>query len=584
MINLNQCKITSLNQRKNQKIKYGFFNNKLIGFSCLLFIYCFFISKRVNGQDLYVGYSINSCLNGFTEYDAEIDANDVVDLILSKIGLENTFLITKTCFGLDNAFALKENEIRYLLIDLEWIKRIKAEQEDWFELYVISHEIAHHLFKHPDNPNLNYSESKKEELEADYFAGFILAKFGATNLKIENFFKFIPDSPFPENTTHPQNLERINEIKKGIQDASKDTESELLIRITENSEFNLTGFENLVSKSRSYFSQIFYQKRYDLINDAINKYQQAIRLNKDPQLVYELSYLFLFNKNFNQFINSINYIYSFTENKTYLYSLFMEIYLNSDFILGDFETKELIRILDSDDMFSYNVSPHLLSVVKYQLIKWETTDSKSIERLSECEDLLKALLEDSRINTFKYSDFDLAEIHYLIGLVLLRKNNFQEAEVEFLISLNRYKNLQENEFNYFLQIADKNILTSLDGLMLTNVRQRDWIDVVNYSYDFKKHFIKAFPISNNENKNNKILVNYNYYLGRAFHGLKDYKNAIENYSQILNYKSNKNDYLYYYRGLSYLGLGEKSLACYDLKIACESGIEDSCSRVKLICP
>lgn len=583
MLNFNRSKIIYFNWEENQKTENGFVKIKLFVVSSLLFICCFFISKTVNGQDPYEDYSINSCLIGFTEYRAEIDANAVVELILSKIGLENTFMITKTCYGLGNAYALKENEIRYLLIDLEWIKRIKAEQDDWFELYVISHEIAHHLFKHPDNPNLTYSESKKEELEADYFAGFVLAKFGVNNLKIDNFFKFIPDSPFPEINTHPQNLERINEIKRGIQDATKDAESELLIRITESSEFNLTGYEQLVNISRAYFSQIIYQKKHALVNEAINKYQQAIRINKDPQLVYELAYLFLYNKNIDQFINSINYIYSTTKNKLYLYGLFLEIYLRSDFIADDPRIKELPRILDSDDMSSYSISPKLISVIKYKLIKWEKSDSKSIGVLSECEDLLKALLEDTKTSNYRYNDFDVAEIHYLIGLVMLRKKNYEEAEELFLISLNKYKNLEDNELNYFLQIADKNMRVSLDALMLANVRQRDWLNVINYSYDYKKYLMNSFPNSNNEIKNNELLFNYYYYMGRAFHGLKDFKSAIDSYSKCLTYNSDGVDYIYYYRGISYLGIDEEILACSDLKIACESGIEDSCSRIKLIC-
>jgi tetratricopeptide (TPR) repeat protein len=571
------------NLKENQKTKNDFPKIKLVGISSLLFICCFFITKKVTGQDLYEDYSINSCLSGFTEYRAEIDANDVVELIFSKIGLENTFMITKTCYGLGNAYALKDNDIRYLLIDLEWIKRIKAEQEDWFELYVISHEIGHHLFKHTDNPNLTYSESKKEELEADYFAGFVLAKFGANNLKIENFFKFLPDSPFPEINTHPQNRERINEIKRGIQDATKDEESELLITITENSEFNLTGYEQLVNKSRAYFSHIIYQKIYELIYEAINKYQQAIRINNDPQLVYELAYLFLYNKNIDQFINSINYIYSLTKNKLYLYGLFMEIYQRSDFIADDPKIKDLTRILNSDDMSSYSISPKLISVIKYNLIKWEKSDSNSIKILSECEDLLKALLEDTKTNIFKYSDFDVAEIHYLTGLVLLRKSNFEEAEELFIKSLNKYKSLEENEFNYFLKIADKNIIVSLDALMLTNVRQRDWLNVINYSYDYKDYIVNSFPNSKHEIKINEFLINYYYYIGRAFHGLKDFNSAIDSYSKSLTYNSNGVGYIYYYRGLSYLGIGKEILACSDLKISCESGVEDSCSRVKLIC-
>lgn len=67
------------------------------------------------------------------------------------------------------------NGIRYIVYDNAFMDRISGRSSDWAALSILAHEIGHTLTGSTDLPN-----SRKKELEADRFSGFVMYKMGAT--------------------------------------------------------------------------------------------------------------------------------------------------------------------------------------------------------------------------------------------------------------------------------------------------------------------------------------------------------------------------------------------------------------------
>lgn len=551
--------------------------------SLILFLIHFFWSQNSYSKLNY--NEVSNCLLGFTNYEDEIRANEVVVEILEKLGLKNNFFITKTCYGLNNAIATKFLGTNYILLDLEWAKEMKADKNDWFELYVISHEIGHHVLGHVEKIGKTNLERRQFELDSDYFAGIVLGKFGANENIPTDFFKFLPDSEFPELSTHPENKKRISEVKRGILESQKDEKIKLIENLTRDSGFNLENFELIVSEARILFSRILHSGDITLVDKAVEKYQQALRFEDDHNLTYELGYLFLIKKDYKKFLNSLYLSYQLTGDKMYLYEITPNIFQIGNANLLKNEIVDINIKLRNDDISSYNMNPKLINLLNHHLVNWEISEQKSKHQLVGLEKLATKLIEDTRANRTKYEYVDLATIYNTRGLIRLRLELFLESSMDFqeahsynILSL---KN-QRNDDKLF-KISERNSISILHNLMLVNVRLRNWEQVLQYSKEFEVDILKYSNLFQIDFRYKKWISDKHYFLGRSYHGLKDFNKAIDNYSKSLSLSSPTNFYLYYYRGLSKMGIGNEASACEDFKIACENNINDSCSRLNLIC-
>ena len=101
------------------------------------------------------------CLSGYSSYNDNISANKVVEDVLLKINLKNSYFVTKVCRGINNAMAYKQNGVNYILLDVDWMKSLKYGKNDWFHLFVIGHEMGHHLLKHTEKETISLQESRK---------------------------------------------------------------------------------------------------------------------------------------------------------------------------------------------------------------------------------------------------------------------------------------------------------------------------------------------------------------------------------------------------------------------------------------
>jgi len=143
------------------------------------------------------------------------EAEDVVDKILSQIGLFRNFTIQE-CPDINNAVAKNIDvgdgkKARYILYDNEFFEKISDKaSNDWAATSILAHEIGHHLNGHSLN---NEGSNLAWELEADEFSGFVLARMGSS---LEDAQSAINTLKREEATrTHPAKADRLDVIAKG---------------------------------------------------------------------------------------------------------------------------------------------------------------------------------------------------------------------------------------------------------------------------------------------------------------------------------------------------------------------------------
>ncbi|MCP5088769.1 MAG: hypothetical protein GY952_18410 [Rhodobacteraceae bacterium] len=135
----------------------------------------------------------------------------IIDDILDVSGLVANFeLVSTTDVG--NAAALIIDETRYLAFNPDWLSVYKGKPKEKWNLYgVMAHEVGHHLQGH----TLTKGGSKPPtELEADEYAGFVLAGLGADLDDAKTLWKSLSEAG---SSTHPARADRLQAVARGWQ-------------------------------------------------------------------------------------------------------------------------------------------------------------------------------------------------------------------------------------------------------------------------------------------------------------------------------------------------------------------------------
>jgi hypothetical protein len=141
-------------------------------------------------------------------------ALDIIEKILAYTGLPQSFEVYSA--NIYNAAAVMVNGKRVILYDPQLIADIEnITDHDWSAVFIFAHEIGHHLAGH----TLEQEYNRDNELEADYFAGFILARMGATLDEAQSVMNLLLDHP--NMTDHPPQAERLAAIKQGWDEAAR---------------------------------------------------------------------------------------------------------------------------------------------------------------------------------------------------------------------------------------------------------------------------------------------------------------------------------------------------------------------------
>lgn len=148
----------------------------------------------------------NSDLPGFNSSE---DAEKIIAGIMDVLGLQPNFKV-KTG-KIPNVEADIRHRQRYIIYNPDFVSQVnKLAKNKWASIFIIAHEIGHHL----DGHTLKALKTQPElELEADEFAGFVLRKMGSTLEEAQSVMHFI--ATMNASKTHPGRVDRIVAIEKG---------------------------------------------------------------------------------------------------------------------------------------------------------------------------------------------------------------------------------------------------------------------------------------------------------------------------------------------------------------------------------
>lgn len=152
-------------------------------------------------------------------------ASDALNQIISVVGLSKNFVLSP-CDNINNAIAISYKGERFILYDRKFMNTLSNYTSNWSNLFVLAHEVGHHVNGHTldltlyandvvDSPKL--SLKRKQELEADKFAAFVLAKMGATYNQTAAAINLLPTSSDDTYSTHPTKNKRIEAIRLGYE-------------------------------------------------------------------------------------------------------------------------------------------------------------------------------------------------------------------------------------------------------------------------------------------------------------------------------------------------------------------------------
>jgi len=127
---------------------------------------CLFANKHVANDNLY----------GFQPSD---EAMEIINKIVNELGLKVNFVIQAV--NIDNACAVVDKGVRYIYYSESFIQHINLRTKtNWSGVFILAHEIGHHLNGHTLDTVHDATIRKQYELEADEFAANILGRFGAS--------------------------------------------------------------------------------------------------------------------------------------------------------------------------------------------------------------------------------------------------------------------------------------------------------------------------------------------------------------------------------------------------------------------
>jgi hypothetical protein len=222
-------------------------------------VFFFFLFTQVSFSQTSSSDAYKLCVAlQYNNFLSDTEAENAVQKIMSVVGISEQPIL-QACDNMNNAVAVAYRGQRFILYDPEFMKMLSKNTDDyWSNLFVLAHEVGHHVNGHSldillySSGNINtksLEEKRNQELQADEFAGFALAKLGATLQDATDLFKNLPEIPNENYSTHPNKEKRIEAVKRGYEKAGLGyADSELInYSLTENLDTsNIKSWDNVI--------------------------------------------------------------------------------------------------------------------------------------------------------------------------------------------------------------------------------------------------------------------------------------------------------------------------------------------------
>lgn len=139
----------------------------------------------------------------------DVEAVHAVSWISDTVGIRPNFSVGQAVFQRKNgAYALLRNGERRIVYDTEYFSWVEG-SPNWRETGIMAHEVGHHIAGHTAGVK---SASHAQELEADRFAGFALARLGATLEQATRWSRSLSEKG---SDSHPPRRQRLMAVTDG---------------------------------------------------------------------------------------------------------------------------------------------------------------------------------------------------------------------------------------------------------------------------------------------------------------------------------------------------------------------------------
>ena len=199
------------------------------------------------------------------------DAISSLQKVLSVANLKTNRFVILPCDNIGNAMASVYQGFRYILYKESWMNKT----DYWGKMAILAHEVGHHINGHTLS-GYSLQESRKVELEADDWAGYAMAKLGASlaqTLQITSRFQTGDDT----NSTHPNRAKRVAALTAGWNIGNGTTSNKPTEKYTP---------DNSNMSASEYFNRAY--DKYDRGDNygAIADYSKAIELAPNNAAAY----------------------------------------------------------------------------------------------------------------------------------------------------------------------------------------------------------------------------------------------------------------------------------------------------------
>ena len=414
--------------------------------------------------------------NGFK---SNIDADNSLAKILSVVGASKRFIIAP-CENINNALAIVDNGIRYILYDPEFLNSITNNSKYWGNMSILAHEVGHHINGHTLSSSVSAYENQIQELEADEFSGFVMHKLGATLEQATETIAAISPSGDDTYSSHPNKERRINAITKGYNNSlnNKFIKEE---KLSDWEEYYYRGLEKVKNKDydgaindfsesiklnpseKSYIERAYSKSEIKDNSGAISDLQRAIEIDpKNSEAYYELGRLKYYNKDY---YGSLSSFESYIENKewtgdyTDLFSqyfmsksLFQKEVFNQSFDRIDLliKSKDLTSIIDDNSDLARLYDLRGLNFIEKDSLNLAILDYEKAAELAPEVALYQERIGDTYLENKEYDK----AIEYYNKAILLDKNKTTVFEYRAYA--------YEKKEDYFSALFDMNEAIKLD--------------------------------------------------------------------------------------------------------------------------
>ncbi len=191
----------------------------------------------------------------------ENQTNNIISEVTKVSNISNNFTLIN-CDQLQNACAVinpLNNNKRYILFDYHYFQNIY--HDDAASVFILAHEVGHHINGHTIPTNETIGEKRTKELEADYFAGSIMYKLGYSENRVFNILNKLPNTE-NQYSTHPSGNVRLEYALKGFF-----SEKNRIYSIVEESEKRHSDKFQKESNNQKYIDLKLNLKKFDLSGD-----------------------------------------------------------------------------------------------------------------------------------------------------------------------------------------------------------------------------------------------------------------------------------------------------------------------------